>query len=233
MPRLENITKKFGELTVFENFNLEIKDGITTAILGNSGIGKTTLLNIISGLLPYSGNVEKDGRTAYVFQEPRLIETMTVRQNLLFVMKSFKLDKEFLEREVEKFLKLGELADKKNSYPSELSGGQKQRVSLIRGFLYPAKLLLMDEPFSSLDLPLKMRLMNLYTDLLREKPKTTILVSHDIDECLLLADEIIVLGHNRVVYRDNLPHCDAVRDIKDEKFSDMRNNIYNALLSER
>ncbi|MBQ7408753.1 MAG: ABC transporter ATP-binding protein [Clostridia bacterium] len=229
MPKLINVSKKFSNVEVFNNFNLQIGEGITTAIMGNSGVGKTTLLNILAGICDCDGVVDVKRPVSYVFQTPRLIESLTVKQNLEYVMKNSRLSKDSLNNEIDEMLKLAQIFDKKHAYPNQLSGGQKQRVSLVRAFLFNSELMLLDEPFNSLDIGLKVRIINLYRDLLNKKPRTAVLVSHDIDECLLIADEIIVLGNNNVIYRQGLSKSNGLRDITDSECEQVRKEVYKAL----
>ena len=139
MPKVENITKKFGGLTVFNNFSLEFKTDKITAIAGVSGVGKTTLLNIIAGLEPCDGNVYCDRPVSYVFQTPRLIENVTVKRNLEPVAKAGGYEKSEGEKKIDELLASAEIFDRKNSLAGSLSGGQQQRVSIEGRFCFPRK----------------------------------------------------------------------------------------------
>ena len=231
MLKFNNFTKKYGNLTVFENFNLELSLNKTTAIMGASGVGKTTLLNALAGISEYQGEILKPDSISYVFQTPRLLEHLTVFENLEFVLKNTGISKQEYQNEILKFLNLAGMQNKVNSLASELSGGQKQRVSLIRAFLYPAKLLLMDEPFNSLDLSLKIRIIDLYRDLLSEKPRTVVFVSHDIDEVLSVADEVIVLANNSVKQKIQISSNSRIRDLSEPNLMNARKIIYSAIIS--
>lgn len=194
--RLFNLSKSYGNQLVFNNFSLEIQEGEILCILGESGGGKTTLLNILAGLIPFEGNAEGiPDSVSYVFQEARLLPNLTVRQNLAFVGgKPEQIEELIIATE------LTEVADKR---PSALSGGEKQRVSIARAFLVPFSLLLMDEPFSSLDTALKIRLSKVFARLWargREKgeKKTAVFVTHDLEEAMMLADRIVVLRGGKI-----------------------------------
>ena len=194
MIRIKNLTKKYGEKTVFDNFSVCFESGKTTCILGESGSGKTTLLNVLASLTEYSGEVDKVN-SSIVFQTPNLFLNLTAKENISLVCDDEKaildLAKEFL------------VQDKLSSYPKHLSGGEAQRMALIRGMCYKADLLLMDEPFSSLDLRVKHKIMAELKKRLKKEQKTCIMVTHDIREAVTMADRIIVLKSGEVVYDNN------------------------------
>lgn len=192
MPKLLNISKKWGDRSIFKDFSLEIAPNKTTVIIGKSGVGKTTLLRIIAGLIEYEGQISDFGEVSYVFQEPRLIPFLTVKENLEYALSS-AIDKPKLDKAINDYLESTGMISLKNKLASTLSGGEKQRVSLIRAFVYPSETILLDEPFSSLDIGLKMKIIDLYADLSNKCGKTAVLVTHDIDEAIYLADEIIFL----------------------------------------
>ncbi|MDE6504580.1 MAG: ATP-binding cassette domain-containing protein [Clostridia bacterium] len=188
--KIENLSKNYGGLTVYENFTLDLEEGKVTCILGESGSGKTTLLNCVAGLTDYSGNVEKR-KCAYVFQSPRLVPNLTVFQNLSLICSD--------KNRIADMLGAVRLSDKSDCYPAYLSGGQAQRVSLARAFLYGGDVILLDEPFSSLDLKLKKEISDLFLNLQREFCLTALFVTHNVDEALSLADRIIVIKGGKTV----------------------------------
>lgn len=196
--RIINLNKSYGDKNIFENFNLECEKGKITAIMGRSGIGKTTLLKIIAGLIDYDGKIECDGNISYVFGEASLIPSLTVKQNLSYAVSHVIKDKVEREKAIIDILEQVELKGEINSYPQNLSTGMAQRVALARGFLYPSKLLIMDEPFRGLDTALKSKLERYFLKLLSKDNKTVILITHDINEALLLADRIIVFDNSPV-----------------------------------
>ena len=187
MIELRNVTKRYGAQTVYEDFSLSLEEGKITCLLGASGCGKTTLLNMLAGLTPFEGEIVPAGlRCSYIFQQPRLVPNLTVGGNLRLVCKNE-------ERIVGMLARVG-LSEKRNAYPAELSGGQAQRVSVARAFLHPAKLFLMDEPFSSLDTALKIRLIGLFCELWREQSPTVVFVTHDAEEACMLAHRVLIFG---------------------------------------
>ena len=185
---LRDVSKSFGDKTIYTDLSLELGDEVT-AVLGRSGCGKTTLLNLIAGILtPDGGRIEGQGRVSYVFQSPRLLPHLTALGNLLYagIDRTAALDA------------LAACGVAENLYPRELSGGMAQRVGLARAFAVPADTVLMDEPFKSLDLGLKHRLLALTRELFSDR--RVILVTHDVAEAEFLADRAIVLDGGRIVY---------------------------------
>lgn len=186
MIKIENLSKAYDK-TLFDHFNLEISTSKITCILGASGVGKTTLLNCIARLTSFQGKIQVDGKISYIFQEPRLIPNLTVQENLKFTSPNVS------DEEVTQMLSQLDIIDKKDSFPRQLSGGEAQRVSIARAFLYGAPNILMDEPFSSLDLSLKYKLITYFSTLWNTTHPTVVFVTHNIDEALLLANDIYLL----------------------------------------
>ncbi|MDE7161210.1 MAG: ATP-binding cassette domain-containing protein, partial [Anaeroplasmataceae bacterium] len=168
MIKLTNITKRYEEKIIFDHFSLELPENKITCILGESGVGKTTLLNMIAGLTAFQGHIEAPEKISYIFQEPRLIPNLTVKENLKLVSKLSE------DEEIHTLLSILEIEDKIDTYPNQLSGGEAQRVSIARAFLYDGDMILMDEPFSSLDLSLKYRLICYFSFLWKQCPRTVL-----------------------------------------------------------
>ncbi|NLC53944.1 MAG: ABC transporter ATP-binding protein [Firmicutes bacterium] len=202
---LSGITKSYGPVKVLADLSLNVKTNSIVAFLGPSGCGKTTLLSIIAGLkAPDQGQVTGVGNKpiSYLFQEPRLLDWLTVGENLAFVLKDHIPRFELSER-IDYYLEQMEIAAYRDTYPRKLSGGQRQRVAMARALAYPSRLLLMDEPFKSLDLSLKWALMTRFLKLWAAAPRTVILVTHDPKEALLLADEVYVLTPKPAVIKSH------------------------------
>lgn len=196
---IKELIKNYDSTEVFGGLNLTVKDNKVTVIMGASGSGKTTLLNCIAGLTPYDGEISGVNGASFVFQEDRLVPFMSVYENLDFTLQK-SVNKAERKEKILAMIKSVGLEDKINSIPDELSGGQKKRVSLARAFLSDSNLILMDEPLNSLDLGLKIKIAQLIETLTEKYNKTVIFVTHDIDEALTIADEIVVIGNGGTVY---------------------------------
>jgi ABC-type nitrate/sulfonate/bicarbonate transport system ATPase subunit len=191
---LEKVTCTFGQVTVLENFQLSVGEREFLAIVGPSGCGKTTLLNLIAqNLQPTSGKVRVAGKTRTVYQQDGLFPWLTVRENIRLGLRHLTTQSA-QESALIELLKLIGLENFGNHYPHELSGGMKQRVELIRALASETDILLMDEPFSALDYLTRLRLRQELSRMLAERPRTVVLVTHDIEEAAQLADRIVVLS---------------------------------------
>lgn len=216
-----------GEKIVFDNFSAEFKDGKVTAVMGSSGIGKTTLLNCIAKLTDYEGEIAGVGSPAYVFQEDRLIPDKTVYDNIDFVMRTEDADER--KKRIKNALSVTELLSEAFRYPSELSGGQRKRVSLARAFASGRDLMLLDEPLSSLDIGLKFRIFDVMKKIFKSDSKTVIMVTHDVDEALTLADEIVIIDKGGAAYRKEFSTDLFDRDITDDECNRIRKEIIEIL----
>ena len=216
-----------GERIVFDNFSAEFKDGKVTAVMGSSGIGKTTLLNCIAKLTDYDGEIAGVGSSAYVFQEDRLIPDKTVYDNIDFVIQTEDADER--KKRIKNALSVTELLSEAFRYPSELSGGQRKRVSLARAFASGRDLMLLDEPLSSLDIGLKFRIFDVMKKVFKSDSKTVIMVTHDVDEALTLADEIVIIEKGGVAYRKEFSTDLFDRDITDDECNRIRKEIIEIL----
>ena len=191
MISLKNVTKRYGEKTVFENFSLDIEENKITAILGESGSGKTTLLNMLARLTDFEGEISGAEKVSMVFQRDRLVPHLTVKENILLVNEN---------ADVPALLESVGLTDAENLYPKSLSAGMARRVAIIRAFSHPAPLLLMDEPLVNLDLSLKFSIMEQIKKLKAETGKTVLFVTHDVKEAAFLADRTIVIKGGEIIF---------------------------------
>ena len=207
---IKNICKSFEgknkNLSVLKDINLTINDGELICLLGPSGCGKTTLLRLIAGLeQPSSGEIiangelvkKPSGDRAVIFQQYSLFPWLTVLQNVTFGLEMTKKGtKEENIAAAERYLESVGLIDFKDSYPHELSGGMKQRVAIIRSLLNHSPILLMDEPFSAVDMQTRHKLQEQLIGVWKRFNNTIVFVTHDVDEAVYLADKIVILDKN-------------------------------------
>lgn len=218
---IKNLKVKYDNTLIYDNFNLSLDNNKITCILGPSGCGKTTLLNVISSNLKFEGEVIDMLDSAYVFQSPRLINSITVKKNLEFVLEKenfYKID------EVLKMLKIEHLKDK---YPDKISGGEASRVALARAILFNPKILLLDEPFKDLDYALKYELLDLFKSIINKNNLGCVYITHDIDEALYMADRIVVLSQKPVIVKEDVS-LDTNLDVA--KKDQIRRDIFTALI---
>lgn len=204
--QVKNVTKKYGDLVVLDNLSVDFERDKITCILGASGCGKTTLLNVIAGLTDYQGEVIGESKISYIFQGSRLLKNLTVYKNLEYVLKNSGLSKEEIAARITEMLQKVDLWEARDKYPHQLSGGMTQRVSLSRAFVYQAPVLLMDEPFKGLDISLKKQIVELFKKLITSQKKTTIFVTHDLEEAITLSDRILVMGQGGKFILDENNH---------------------------
>lgn len=206
MIAFEHVYKTLGQTRVLKDFTLHAEKNEITCIIGPSGCGKTTILQLLAGLEhPDEGRITgiQGMRASYVFQEPRLLLWKTVAQNIAFVLQDIMPPARQQEL-IKKYLTMMGLYEYRDSYPKALSGGMKQRLALCRAFAYPHDLLLMDEPFKSLDTPLRLGLVRQVARMWQEKPSTIIFVTHDIMDALLLGHRVIVLSARPAAVLDDV-----------------------------
>ena len=209
---LERLSKRFGRFAALRDVSLEIRDGELLALLGPSGSGKTTLLRILAGLDepdPGSGPIdfgdggrEDERRVGFVFQHYALFQHMTVFDNVAFGLsvrpRRLRPSRDDIGKRVERLLRLVQLDGLSHRYPSQLSGGQRQRVSLARALAVEPRVLLLDEPFGALDARVRKELRAWLRRLHADIGVTSILVTHDQDEALEVADRVVVMNQGRI-----------------------------------
>jgi sulfate transport system ATP-binding protein len=207
---IENISKKFENFYALKNINLEINSGSLTALVGPSGSGKSTLLRIVAGFeKPDAGRIWLFGNDftnetietreiGFVFQNYALFPSLTVWDNIAFGLNVKKMAKREIDERVRELLKLIQLENFSHSYPSQLSGGQRQRVALARAIAIEPKLLLLDEPFGALDPKVRKDLREWLKTLHSQIPLTTLIVTHDQEEAMEIADQIVVFSNGKI-----------------------------------
>ncbi len=207
---ITNVSKQFGNFTALKDINLEVADGKLVALLGPSGSGKSTLLRAIAGLeKPDQGQIIINGRDAthvdirkrnigFVFQHYALFKHLTIRQNIAFGLEIRKHPPAKTKARVEELLSLIQLEGLGNRYPSQLSGGQRQRVALARALAVQPQVLLLDEPFGALDAKVRKELRAWLRRLHDEVHLTSVFVTHDQEEAMEVADEIVVMSNGKI-----------------------------------
>lgn len=212
---IENVSKTFGTFEALKRVNLEIKNGSFVALLGPSGSGKSTLLRVMAGLEnPDSGRVWLSGQDAtfiklqqreigFVFQNYALFPHLTVTENISFGLDIRNIDESLKKQRVQELIQLVQLERFANRYPMQLSGGQRQRVALARALAIEPKVLLLDEPFAALDAKIRKQLRQWLRALHNQLSLTTVFVTHDHQEALELAHEIVVLERGQIIQIGN------------------------------
>jgi NitT/TauT family transport system ATP-binding protein len=202
--QLRHVSHSFGTLEVLRDLSIEVLHGEFVAIVGPSGCGKTTLLNLLSGFdHPTSGYIERRGKSRMVYQQDGLFPWQTVSENIALGLRLVKSEQE-RRQQVQELVSLIRLEGFENSYPHQLSGGMRQRVELARALAGSSDILLLDEPFSSLDYLTRLRMRQEVARILQERPRTVVLVTHDIEEAAQLADRVIALGERPAQIRYEL-----------------------------
>jgi len=206
----QNITKRFGDFTALDDVGVEVADGSLTALLGPSGSGKSTLLRVIAGLeRPDAGQVCLEGSdvtnvapqqrgVGFVFQHYAAFKHMTVRENVAFGLKIRRRPRAEIKRRVSELLELVQLSRLGDRYPAQLSGGQRQRMGLARALAVDPKVLLLDEPFGALDARVRKELRVWLRRLHDETHTTTVIVTHDQEEAMDVADRVVVMNAGKV-----------------------------------
>lgn len=222
--QFEQVGKSFGDLEVIRPFDKTISTGDIVALVGPSGCGKSTLLHMVAGLeAPSSGTLKADGdpvdspspRRTLVFQEHALYPWLTLMDNVAIALEFQQQPRQKALSEAEKWLAKVELEGFENYYPHQVSGGMRQRAALARAFIARPEVLLLDEPFGALDALTRMTLQSVLKDLIAEERPTVLLVTHDVDEALYLADRVMVFSHRpaTVLKEVQLGHIPKTHDL--------------------
>ncbi|MCT4633836.1 MAG: ABC transporter ATP-binding protein [Firmicutes bacterium] len=233
MIRLENINMNYGKGDIFSDLTFKIEKNKVTTIIGESGCGKTTILNIIAGIVKtFRGDIisDEDIEISYMFQESRLLPWKTVYENIRFVLKD-NVPENQVEDRIAKALEIVNMQEHRNEYPNNLSGGMKQRVALARSIAFPSNIILMDEPFSGLDYYRKVQLIDDFNRMVKDINKTIILVTHDITAALMFSDKIILLGNRptEIIEEYEVGVERQKRDILSKEIKDIEDQIYSSM----
>lgn len=199
---IKNLSYSFGDNHILKDINIYVKENEVVAIVGSSGVGKSTLFNLIAGVLKkqsgeiiINGSDDYIGKVAYMLQKDLLFEHKTIINNVILPLIIAKIDKKVALEEGRKILKQFNLEKYVDKYPKQLSGGMRQRVALIRTYMFKRNIFLLDEAFSALDAITKKELHKWYLNLKNEFNLTTLLITHDIEEAIFLSDRIYILAN--------------------------------------
>jgi sulfonate transport system ATP-binding protein len=221
---VDSVSKRFDDLSVLDGLSLELEPGSFTALLGHSGSGKSTLLRILAGLdADFDGSVHIPGTVAVAFQEPRLLPWARVAANVVLGVGG----PDAAARGRVALEEVG-LADKARAWPLTLSGGQAQRASLARALVREPDLLLLDEPFGALDALTRRSMHQLVLDLWHRHSPTVLIVTHDVEEALRLADRVVVLDRGEIAWDARVPEPRGLR-LEKESVLRLRRELYGAL----
>lgn len=240
---LENVTKKFisqnKELEVVKDINLSVDDGEFLCLLGPSGSGKTTILRMIAGLdFPTTGELHENDRKiegpsperGFVFQQYSLFPWRTVLDNVAFGPEIKGINPEERYQNAQTYLEMVGLSEFQDSYPHELSGGMKQRVAIARALANDPRSLLMDEPFSALDVQTRHKIQEDLVKIWQEEHKTVIFVTHNVDEAVFLADRVVILSKSPGQIIESFQiQIDRIRDRTSPEYMDIKKEITSLL----
>lgn len=200
---VKGVTKSFDGRPIIQNINITLEQGELVCLLGPSGVGKTTLFNIISGLMqPDTGTVWLDGqeitgqpgKISYMLQKDMLLPYKKVIDNVALPLRIKKEKKKTAREKAEKYFEEFGLSGYEDKYPSQISGGMRQRAALLRTYLFSQEVALLDEPFSALDTITKGAMHQWYLSVMEQIKLSTLFITHDIDEAILLSDRICILA---------------------------------------
>lgn len=232
---VRNLTKRFGDLTVLDGINFNIKEGELLAIVGPTGCGKTTFLNTLSKLMPTTeGNIYINGEEAdpkkhnlaYVFQEPTCLPWRMVRENVAYGMEVKGVGKEEREDRATKIMDLVGLTSCADLYPNQVSASMMQRIAVSRAFAVNPDLLLMDEPYGQLDVKLRFYLEDELVNIWRKLNSTVLFVTHNIEEAVYVAERILVLTNKPTKIKAEIPvDLPRPRDLLNPKFIELRKEV--------
>lgn len=244
--KIETINKSFGERQVLKNINFSLKKGEFVSLVGVSGSGKSTLLNIIAGLeKPDNGSMylegcsitNQKGKVSYMFQKDLLFPYYTILDNVILPLVIQGTEKGEAKKIAEPLFKQFGLEGTQTQYPSELSGGMRQRAAFLRTYLNSKKVMLLDEPFSALDMITKNHMHEWYLQTVRKLGLTTLLITHDIEEAILLSDRILIMNNvndseETNIIAELMVESERPRTMEfcfTEPFARMKQKIYNML----
>lgn len=233
--KVEHLTKRFGELLVLDDISFNVKKGEFLCVVGPTGCGKTTFLNLLTRIYtPTSGELYIDGTPAdpkkhnisFAFQEPSAMPWLTVRKNLEFGLKIKKVPKEEMDKRVDRILKLLGMEHLQDAYPKQLSVSEEQRVIIGRAFSTYPDLLLMDEPYGQMDVKMRFYLEDEVLKLWKEFGSTVVFITHNIEEAVYLAERVLVLTNKPATIKKSISiNLPRPRDVTSPDFIELRKYI--------
>lgn len=238
---IKNISKNYNKKCVLDNISISVKENTTVAILGVSGCGKTTLFNIVAGLeRADSGQIfinsddctNQVGNVCYMLQKDLLLPYKTIMENVTLPLILSGVHKNYAEKEAKKLFETFLISETENKYPHELSGGMRQRAAFLRTYIQKKKILLLDEPFCALDNITKTAMHSWYLNITKSLKSTTLLITHDVDEAILLADVIYIMSsikHN-ITNRINIADKKIFNFSSSSEFIKLKNEIMDIFM---
>ncbi len=237
--RVVNLTKKFGDLLVLDNINFSIAKGEFVCVVGPTGCGKTTFLNLLTRLImPTQGDLLIDGQPAdpkkhnisFAFQEPSAMPWLSTRQNLEYGMKVRKIPKVERDKRLERIMALLGLKEFEKNYPHEMSVSAEQRVIIGRAFSTYPDLLLMDEPYGQMDIKMRFYLEDQVLKLWKEFGSTVIFITHNVEEAVYLAERVLILTNKPATVKEDLRiDLPRPRDVTSPEFVQIRRHVTDAI----
>ncbi|MGL4912550.1 MAG: ABC transporter ATP-binding protein [Romboutsia sp.] len=236
---IKNVSKRYEDVDVLENISIKVCEGEFVSILGPSGCGKSTIFNIVANLIDYdSGSIDINGKLSYMYQKDLLLPHKTVIDNVslpLTIMKEKKHRNDFLNKKearekVKNYFDTFGLLGYENKYPSELSGGMKQRANFLRTFVTCNDIMLLDEPFGALDSITKTSMQKWLLDIKNKVNSTILLITHDIDEAIMLSNRIYVISKKPAsIKKEFIIDKDYYNDDNLENIMKLKKEILNLL----
>lgn len=233
--KVDHLTKKFGDMLVLDDISFEVKKGEFVCVVGPTGCGKTTFLNLLTRIYqPSSGELYIDGEPAdpkrhnisFAFQEPSALPWLTVAENLEFGLKIKKVPKEEREKRVNRILKLLGMENLRNAHPKQLSVSEEQRVIIGRAFSTYPDLLLMDEPYGQMDIKMRFYLEDEVLKLWKEFGSTVIFITHNIEEAIYLAERVLILTNKPAKIKESLQvDLPRPRNVTSDEFIELRKYV--------
>lgn len=233
--KVQNLTKKFGDLLVLDDVSFDVKEGEFLCVVGPTGCGKTTFLNSLTKLYDItSGSILVNGEEvdlkkhniSYIFQEYSTFPWLTVKQNIEYGLKIKKFDDGTIKKRVEEVVDMVGLRDYLNYYPDQLSASMLQRVVIARAFAVQPELLIMDEPYGQLDISLRFKLEDELISLWQRTGVTIIFITHNIEEAVYMSERILVLSNKPTnIKKEIINDLPRPRDVAAEDFVEIRNHV--------